>query len=121
MQFEQEGRTRDLFLERLVAKSVDIKNKIVAIDDKRGKKGTSAVHLNEMVGELELEVSRMGLALKDEKGGVLTDLRDHIVDVYQRMGVQATRKSLAQDEAGLREDQQWKATCDRLLEDHQAI
>jgi hypothetical protein len=74
-----------------------------------------------MMNELELAIAKL-LELKDGMGGsVLMQLRDHLIEVYSRVGVHLLKRHLTYDEQILKQEQEWAATCDRLIEDHQLI
>lgn len=56
-----------------------------------------------MMNELELSISNLKKSdLKDDSGSVLSDLRDHVIDVYQKVGVGLLKRQLAYDEVLLK-------------------
>lgn len=67
---EDETRDKDLYLERLLSKSLEIKNKIVTIDEKKQKKGGmfSQAHLGEMMSELEHMITKLMVDCKGDNG-----------------------------------------------------
>ena len=118
---EGELRERDLYLQRLIAKSIDIKNQVMTIDEKHNQRHLlSPAVLAEMLSELELQISKLaGGDLRDET--VLGAVRDHLIEVYQRVGCTLLRRQGHYDELLQRQESEWRATCDRLMEDHQAM
>ena len=38
------------------------------------------------MSDLEISITKM-MDLKDEKGGVFIELRDHLIEIYSRIGV----------------------------------
>ena len=89
---EDEMKERDTFIQRLITKSIDLKNKILTIDEKKHqhtKKQSmfAQSHLGEMMSDLELSISKLIIDLKDESGsGLLGSMRDHLIEVYQKIG-----------------------------------
>lgn len=82
-------RARDIFVQRLITKSIELKNQIMTIDEKKnsqisGKKGHiySQAHIAEMMSDLELSISKLMIDLKDDSGSILLDMRDHMLEVY---------------------------------------
>ena len=73
-----------------------------------------------MMSELELQISRL-MEIKDESGSVNGDLRDHLIELYQKVGVGLLKRQIVYDEQLTKQEQEWRATCDRLIEDHQEI
>jgi hypothetical protein len=49
------------------------------------------------MSELELQIMKL-LEIKDDSGSVASDLRDHLTELYQKMGVGLLQKLLAFDE-----------------------
>lgn len=76
LKYDEENKARNMYLQRLITKSIEIKNKIVTIDEKRllsSKKPSGAssssqtAHFSELLSELELSVSRLATGdLKDD-------------------------------------------------------
>jgi hypothetical protein len=77
LKYDEESKARNMYLQRLITKSIEIKNKIVTIDEKRqlsSKKPSGAssssshtAHFSELLSELELSVSRLATGdLKDD-------------------------------------------------------
>ena len=106
---------------------------MLTIDEKKHpsvhsqKKGTSSIftqaHIGEMMSELEHSITRglMSADLKDESGSVLGDMRDHLIEVYQRIGLGLLKRQLVYDEQLSKQESEWRATCDKLIDDHQEI
>jgi hypothetical protein len=78
-----------------------------------------------MMSELELNISKLVVEVKEKDGEgttqMLVALRDHMIEVYQRVGFSLLKRQLYYDELLCRQESEWRATCDRLMEDHQAI
>lgn len=102
-------RARDYFVQRLISKSIELKNQVIAIDEKKnpqtpGKKMSaqqsifSQAHIGEMMSELELAITKLMLDFKDDSGSILADLRDHIIEVYQKVGFGLLKRQLVYDE-----------------------
>lgn len=45
------------------------------------------------MSDLELTVAKL-LEVKDEKGGVLSELRDHLIEIYTKVGVGLLKRHL---------------------------
>jgi len=45
-----------------------------------------------MISELELSITRLLMDLKDDSGSVLGDLRDHLIELFQRVGVSLLKR-----------------------------
>lgn len=73
------------------------------------------------MGELELAITKLMLELKDDSGSILCELRDHLIDVYQKIGVGLLKRQLVYDEKLSKQELEWRATCDKLIDDHQEI
>lgn len=74
------------------------------------------------MSDLELSISKLVIDLKDESGtGLLGSMRDHLIEVYQKIGFGLLKRQLYYDELIQKQDTEWRATCDRLIEDHQSI
>lgn len=49
--------------------------------------------MGEVISDLELSVAKL-LEIKDEKGGVLSELRDHLIEIYNKVGVGLLKRHL---------------------------
>ena len=113
---------------KLIARSLEIRSQLLLIDEKKnaswqqGKKsgGSSSMsqsQLMELISELELAVTKM-IEFKDENNTYRGELRDHLIEVYQKVGVGLLKRQIAYDEKLAKQESEWRATCDRLIEDH---
>jgi hypothetical protein len=50
-----------------------------------------------MMNELELAIAKL-MELKDESGSVVMELRDHLIEIYNRIGVSLLKRHLMYDE-----------------------
>lgn len=50
---------------------------------------------------------------------VSAELRDHLMDLYQRVLAHVLKVQLKTEQKGQKADQGWQATCDKLIEDQQ--
>ena len=51
----------------------------------------------EMMNELELAITKL-MELKEESGSIVMELRDHLIEVYSRIGVGLLKRHLTYDE-----------------------
>jgi hypothetical protein len=51
-----------------------------------------------MMSDLELSISKLMIDLKDDSGSILIDLRDHMLEVYQKVGVSLLKRHFVYDE-----------------------
>ena len=71
------------------------------------------------MSELELSISKLVIDLKDDSNsGLLGSIRDHLIEVYQKIGFGLLKRQLYYDELISKQENEWRATCDRLIEDH---
>ena len=68
------------------------------------------------MSDLELSISKLVIDLKED-----SSLRDHLIEIYQKVGFGLLKRQFQYDELLARHESEWRATCDRLIEDHQAI
>lgn len=126
IKYEYESKQKDQFVQRLIEKSIELKNYVMTIDEKKNtsiNKKTNMFSLaqtGEMMNDLELAIAKL-MELKDESGSIVMELRDHLIEVYNRIGVSLLKRHLMYDEQLIKQEQEWQATCDRLIEDHQLI
>ena len=87
-----------------MTKSIEIKNQILTIDDRKKSPARSAnastfslAHINELMSDLEMTITKLMFDLKDD-GSILAELRDHIVDVYQKVGVGLLKRHIVYEE-----------------------
>eukprot|EP00347_Sterkiella_histriomuscorum_P017052 403350844 len=78
-----------------------------------------------MMSDLELAITKL-MDIKEEQSmsGSSTDLimmRDHLIEIYQRIGVGLLKRQQVYDEKLIKQEQEWRATCDKLIEDHQKM
>ena len=73
-------------------------------------------NLADLMSDLELSISKLVIDLKEDSG-----LRDHLIEIYQKVGFGLLKRQFQYDELLARHENEWRATCDRLIEDHQAI
>ncbi len=59
--------------------------------------------------------------LKDESNTYLGELRDHIIEVYQKIGVGLLKRQQTYEDKLSKQENEWRATCDKLIEDHHNI
>lgn len=122
---EEELRVRDLSLQRLLSKSTDIMNKAVQIDDKKhsqksGKKVQREV-IGELLKDLDSEVTKLMVEQNSGSSDSMSDLRDHLIELHTRVSHGLLKRLIACDEQMQRQEQEWRQTCDKLIEDHQTI
>ena len=118
--YEDEYRQREIFIQKLLQKSTEIKRQVLTIDEKKnpGKKNIfSQAQIGEMMNELEIQITKL-LEIKDESGSAMGDMRDHLIDIYQRMGVGLLKRHQVYEEQLQKLQQEWRATCDKLMEDN---
>ena len=121
---EAENKLGERFIQKVIEKSIELKNSILTIDEKRssmyGKKSShfSQSQMGEIMTDLELSIAKLQ-DVKDEKGGVLSELRDHLIEIYNKVGVGLLRRHLYYEEQLKKQEMEWSATCDKLIEDHQ--
>ena len=54
------------------------------------------------MSELELAISKLLIDLKDDQSSMLGSLRDHLIEVYQKIGYGLLKRQLYYDELLLR-------------------
>ena len=76
--------------------------------------------ISEMMSDLELSITRL-MEIKEDQSQELVTLRDHFIEVYQKIGVTLLKRQQIYEEKLLKQEQEWRATCDKLIEDHQLM
>lgn len=84
-------------------------------DSKRGGAGRN---LRESLNEIELGIGQI-YDLKADSDRVCGELRDHIMELYQRTVVGLLKKLQSAEERVGQQEVEWQATCDKLIEDQQ--
>lgn len=72
------------------------------------------------MSDLEISITKL-LDIKEDPSTSAADmmsLRDHLIEVYSRVGVSLLKRQQVYDEKLTRQEQEWRATCDKLIEDH---
>jgi len=59
--------------------------------------------------------------VKDDKGGILSEIRDHFIEIYNKVGVGLLRRHVYYEERFQKQELEWSAACDKLIEDHQQM
>ena len=49
--------------------------------------------MGDIMNDLELSVAKF-LEIKDEKNGILMELRDHLIEIYSKLGVGLMKRHL---------------------------
>ena len=57
--------------------------------------------------------------LKADSDGTAVELRDHFMDLYQRTVVGLLKKQQVFEDKLTQSENEWQATCDKLIEDQQ--
>ena len=57
--------------------------------------------------------------LKADSDGIAVQLRDHFMDLYQRTVVGLLKKHQVFEDKIAQQEDEWQATCDKLIEDQQ--
>ena len=80
---DEELKARDLFVERLMARSHELKKVIqTAVEAKPSKRGGSSI-----ISELEMSLAKMAMDLKLAESLTLSELRDHFIEIYSKLCV----------------------------------
>jgi len=100
--YEGDLKQRDQFLSKLIQKSIDLKNQVMTIDEKKNpahKKTNMFSHAQtgELMSELELKIAKL-MELKEESGSMLMEMRDHLIEVYTKVGIGLLKRHLFYDE-----------------------
>ena len=78
----------------------------MTIDEKKHEQGSSKKqssiftqsHIGEMMSELELSISKLVVEMKDDNQGMMGAMRDHIIEVYQKVGYSLLKRQIYYDE-----------------------
>lgn len=97
----------------------------MTIDEKRNPANRKSSFFNaakmaEMMNELELNVTKL-MELKEESGSVLVELRNHLIEIYQKVGIGLLKRHMTYDDQLIKQEQDWQQTCDRLIEENSKI
>lgn len=49
--------------------------------------------MHDLISDLEMQIAKL-MDLKDEKGGILSELRDHMIEIYSKIGVGLLKRHL---------------------------
>ena len=84
-------------LAKLVGRSIEIKNRILTVDEKRKSSGKRSSHFSSDIGDLEIAIGRM-LDRGEQHHPSVEAVRDHIIEVYTKVGVHLLNRSLTLEE-----------------------
>lgn len=59
--------------------------------------------MGEMMNELELSITKL-MELKEESGSILIELRDHLIEIYQKIGIGLLKRHVSYDEQLLKQE-----------------
>ena len=110
-----EGQQRDAFFNELVKKSNQVKSKVHKACDGKQK---SSDQLREALNEIELGVGQI-YDLKADSNAASAQLRDHIMDIYNRTVVGLLKKQQKLNDNLKLQESEWQATCNKLIEEQQ--
>ena len=101
---------------QLLERSSDIKSKIVPMM-KPGTKIDDSI-MKQTISWIEQKSTAL-LDLKNESDAVCMQTRDHMIELYQRVGVGLLRKVHSKDGEMKKQEGDWQATVDKLIEAQQ--
>lgn len=103
-------------MNQLLERSNAIKAKLLklATPDKASKPPSPKA----LLGEIEQGAAQF-LGLKSESDWVSVEVRDHFLDLYQRGVVGLVKRLCAYEQKLTEQEEEWKATIDKLIEDQQ--
>ena len=113
---------QEKFMTGLVEQSIPLKALLAneAERVKRNKK-TSLDRLQDTIESLARGCSGfMGVGMEGERhSATFNQLQDHILQIYQQVGAGFLKKSMAYEEHLGRQEAEWQATCDTILQKHE--
>lgn len=71
---------RDDFLQRLITKSIEIKNRVLSVDEKLTRKRQYQAAGD--ISDIELQITKILVEVKDDGNAALTDMRDHLIELF---------------------------------------
>jgi len=120
---------RDNALSLLIEKSIDLKSTVMSIDEKATNQFNSTggrkpkTNISDLIQDLEVQVTsimNMRGVLNCEDQNVI-EIRNHLIDLYQRMGINLLKKHAFYCEKQQSMNQEWQETCDQLINEHQTL
>ena len=119
---------RDNALSLLIEKSIDLKSKVERIDEKatnqfQNKKARKTTNIGDLIQELESSIRGMmtGRGLQDCSDQNVIEVKNHLIDLYQRVAVNLLKKHHFYSEKLQSTDREWQETCDQLINEQQAL
>ena len=73
-----------------MGRSIEIKNRILTVDEKRQSSGKRSSHFSSDIGDLEIAIGRM--MDRDQHHPSIEAVRDHIIEVYTKVGVHLLKR-----------------------------
>ena len=106
-----------------------MKSTVISIDEKvnnqfNNKSGRKVkTNIADNIQDLEASVSRMMSmrGLENCQDQNIIDIRNHLIDLYQKTSVHLLKKHQAYCEKIHLQDKEWQETCDQLISEHQAL
>ena len=114
---------RDNALSLLIEKSIDLKSKVNSIDEKaqnqykNQKSGRKATNIGDLIQDLEMQVNSMMSSngngtLQECNDQNVIEVRNHLIDLYQRIAINFLKKHQYFIEKIQKTDGEWQETCD---------
>lgn len=117
---------RDNALSMLIEKSIDIKTNIQSIDEKASSsfaKSSRKSNIADLIQDLDLQITNMvnipGISACQDQNVI--EIKNHLIDLYQRVGVGLLKKHLVYHEKVQQSSNEWQETCDQLINEHQTL
>jgi len=79
-------------LRRLIGRSIELKNRILTIDEKRQSGSNKHTGLNNDLVDLELDIGRL---MEFKENTFLEGLRDHMIEIYSKLGLHLLKRQLS--------------------------
>lgn len=122
----KEMQERDNALSLLIEKSIDIKTNIQSIDEKAtstfAKQGRKS-NIADLISDLEMQITNMvsipGVGSCQDQNVI--EIKNHLIDLYQRVGVVLLKKHLLYHERLQQSSNEWQETTDQLINEHQTL
>ena len=77
-------------LSRLIGRGIEIKNRILTVEEKRHSGGKRSSHMTADISDLEIAIGRMMEAADQHPS--LEAVRDHLIEIYTKVGVHLLKK-----------------------------
>ena len=58
------------------------------------------------MSNLELGIAKL-VEIKDDKGGALIEIRDHLIDLYNKMGLTLLKRHIVYEDMLLKQESEW--------------